>query len=92
MFNGSKLVFNTGRSLEETLLVWVEGFKLPYPDMLAACTGSTLYRLDYNTGKYVLDMQFFSIFDKNNWDSAIVSNLLNENFPWLIVPHTRHEF
>ena len=47
MFNGSKLVYNTGRSLEDVLVIWAEGFDLPHADVVATCVGSSVYNMNY---------------------------------------------
>jgi len=43
MFNGSKLVYNTGRTLEGYEMIASEGFDIPSPDFLVTNFGAYVY-------------------------------------------------
>jgi len=91
-FNGSRLVYSTGRSLEEYLKLYEEGQQLLDPDMLVTAVGSDVYTMCPETGEYKQHFDYYDYFDGEHWDSTLVFNLMNEHFPWLIVPQTRSIF
>ena len=87
-FSGSRLVYSTGRSLEEFLTI-----KLPLlePDLLLTCVGSDAYTMDAE-GIYEAREDYIQLLSSEPWDTAQVSGALDEHFPWLIKPDARLDF
>ncbi|CAG9334481.1 unnamed protein product [Blepharisma stoltei] len=89
-FTGSKLVYNTGRSLEEFLALYEEGYQILDPDLLVTAVGSTVYTLNFDTGAYELRTDYYDLFNQDHWDSHIVDRMVQQEFPWLILPDNCH--
>jgi sucrose-6-phosphatase len=89
-FGQSKLVYNTGRSLEEFLDLYKQGYKLLDPDMLVTAVGSNAYTLDKKTGLFVSHVDYHHLYDGECWDSYVVDKVLRENFPWVHIPEKQH--
>lgn len=80
-FTGSRLVYNTGRSLEEFLVLYSEGHPLLDPDLLVTAVGSDVYTVNQETGDYQLQTAYYDLFDRNHWDSEIMDRVIREEFP-----------
>lgn len=81
-FNGSKLVYNTGRSLAE-YLPDIEHFY--EPDLLITAISNFIYKFDQN-GNAVLQESFHLFvedFADSEWDSKLFCEILFEKFPCL---------
>jgi sucrose-6F-phosphate phosphohydrolase len=89
-FGKSKLVYSTGRSLEEYLQLGIDGYKMLAPDMLITAVGSDAYTLDIRTGTFVNHIDFHRIYDGEVWDSEVMAKLVHDRFPWLIIPDRRY--
>ena len=89
-FGDSKLVYNTGRCLEEYFELFDNGHKLLNPDMLITAVGSDAYTLDYKTGEYINHIDFHDLFHDRNWDPEIIDKIVQKAFKWLVVPDRRH--
>jgi sucrose-6F-phosphate phosphohydrolase len=85
-FGCSKLVYNTGRSLEEYLELEVQGNKMLDPDMLITAVGSDAYTLNHRTGLFECHIDFHQIYDGEFWDSNIIAELIQERFTWMQIP------
>jgi sucrose-6F-phosphate phosphohydrolase len=92
LFNGSKLVFSTGRSLEEFLILFGSGYDILEPDLLVTAVGSDVYTLDAISETFVIHPEYYSYFDRTHWDSDLVARVVIENFPWLVVPGKQYTF
>lgn len=89
-FGGSKLVYSTGRCLEEYLELIDEGYKMLEPDMIVTAVGSDAYTKDYKTGQYLNHIDFHHLYDGENWDSEIMAKLVQEHFPWMVIPTKKY--
>ena len=92
-FGQSKLVYNTGRSLEEYLDLFTQNrYKLLDPDMLITAVGSDAYTLDIKSGKFLNHIDFHHSYDGEFWDSDIMNRLVQAHFKWLVVPDRRYVY
>ena len=87
-FTGSRLVYSTGRSLEEFQMLKVP---LLEPDLLITCVGSDAYTMD-SEGCYQAREDYIKLLSSEPWDTTQVSSLLDERFPWLVKPDARLDF
>ena len=81
-FNGSKLVYNTGRSLKEYSK---DIDKLYEPDLLISTIANYVYKFDQQ-GNGVLQESFHLFvedFADADWDSKLLNQILLEKFPCL---------
>lgn len=86
-FNGSKLVYSSGRSLEEFLQLRRSGIDLLDPDLYIGEVGSDAYVMRSDNGRYEVSEDYRTAFPGVNWDTALVSQVLDSRFPWLTKPH-----
>lgn len=91
-FGTSKLVYNTGRSLEEYLELEVQGNKMLDPDMLITAVGSDAYTLNKKTGMFECHIDFHRIYDGECWDSEIMAELIHEKFEWMQIPQKKYVY
>ena len=89
-FGHSRLVYNTGRSLEEFLNLYKDGQKLLDPDMLITAVGSDAYTIDIKSGAYVQHLDYHHLYDGEYWDSNIIDKIVREKFPWMVIPNKQH--
>lgn len=89
-FGDSKLVYNTGRSLEEFLDLFSHNYKLLIPDMLVTAVGSDVYTYDSASGTYLNHIDFHHAYDGEFWDSNIVDRFVQAHFKWMVIPAKRH--
>ena len=91
-FGDSKLVYNTGRSLAEYFELLDKGHMLLYPDMIIGALGSDAYTIDYTTGEYINHIDFHTEFHDKNWNPEIINNIIQQKFPWLIIPSPKNAY
>ena len=82
-FLGSKLVYNTGRYLEEYQDLEESDFDLLDPDLLGTSVGSDVYRIN-EQGNFELLEEYFDMLDSAHWDTHTVSQLVDSNLHWLL--------
>ena len=87
-FSGSKLVYSTGRSMNEYLAIKRAKKALLDPDVLILDVGSDAYTINSATGEYEILSAYQEAADTSHWDTEVVSQTLNVHFPWLIHPST----
>lgn len=87
-FTGSRLVYSTGRSLEEFQTIQQP---LLEPDLLITCVGSDVYELNAE-GSYQLKTEYHQLLSSQPWNTSEVSAALDLHFPWLIKPDAQLDF
>ena len=92
MFNGSKLVYNTGRSLDEYLSLFVQGFEIHHPEMLITSQGDHTFTVDPRKGNYVLCLSYVENISRDSWNVGVLGDILKENFPCLQRLNARSDF
>ena len=85
-FNGSKLVYSTGRFLQEVKNLRETNVDLLLPDLLITDMGSDAYTVNRDTGMYEARSDYQEACPAHCWNTDIVSQALDSHFPWLIHP------
>lgn len=80
-FLGSKLVYNTGRYLEEYYELEDSNYEILDPDLLGTSVGSDVYRIN-TEGKFELVEEYFDLLDNDHWDTNTVAEIVDSILHW----------
>ena len=85
LFNGSKLVYSTGRTFFRYQRVFTDHSGVILPDLLVTGIGGEAFEVDCRSGEYkrLEELYRTELFD--GWDSEVAGKVLKERFPYLMI-------